>query len=82
MADNSNNMNSNVNQMQQEVKKGQAPDTVSRVDQASLHPGDRYAHVHFKDGAALRDDGTWKHGGRNLSREEKKWLDKWGWTHP
>ncbi|CAF3671521.1 unnamed protein product [Rotaria sp. Silwood1] len=68
--------------MQQEVNKGQAPRTVRRVDQASLNIGDSRAHVHFTDGSALKDDGTWKHGGRKLSREEKQWLQKHGWKIP
>jgi hypothetical protein len=81
MADN---LNSSVNRMQQEVNKGQAPSTVSRVDQASLNIGDNHAHVHFTDGSALKDNGTWKHkkDGRQLSREEKKWLEKHGWVLP
>ncbi len=79
MADN---LNPTVNRMQQEVNKGQAPRTVLRVDQASLNIGDNYAHVHFTDGNALNDQGRWKHGKRELSREEKKWLEKHGWTLP
>ncbi|CAF1031082.1 unnamed protein product [Rotaria sp. Silwood1] len=78
----SNNINPSVNKMQQEVNKGQAPRTVRRVDQASLNIGDSRAHVHFTDGSALKDDGTWKHGGRKLSREEKQWLQKHGWKIP
>ena len=76
------NLNSSVNRMQQEVNKGQAPRTIKRVDQASLNIGDNHAHVHFTDGNALKDDGTWKHGGRTLSREEKAWLEKHGWKLP
>lgn len=76
------NINSSVNRMQQEVRKGQAPKTVDRVDQASLNIGDNHAHVHFTDGHALKDNGTWKHNGRPLSREEKKWFEKHGWTLP
>ena len=77
MADN---LNSSVNRMQQEVNKGQAPRTVRRVDQASLNIGDNHAHVHFTDGNALKDNGTWKHGERKLSEGRKRmareaWLD-------
>jgi hypothetical protein len=79
MADN---INSSVNRMQQEVQKNQAPRSVRRVDQASLNIGDNHAHVHFTDGSALKDDGTWKHGKRKLTREEKKWLEKHGWKLP
>ena len=76
------NWNPAVNAMQQEVRKGQAPSTVDRVDQASLNIGDNHAHVHFTDKNALKDNGTWKHGERTLSREERKWLEKHGWKLP
>jgi len=78
----SDNKNASVNRMQQEVARGQAPRSVIRVDQASLRLGDQSAHVHFEGNHALKDDGTWKHGGRPLSREEKAWLTKHGWTLP
>ena len=75
--------NLNVNQMNQEIKKGTAPKSIIRIDQAyQSRPGDEYAHVHFVDGAALRDDGTWKHNPRTLTNAEKDWLRKWGWTLP
>jgi hypothetical protein len=76
------NWNPAVNKMNDKVKKGQAPKTVDRVDQASLNIGDNHAHVHFTDGHALKDDGTWKHGGRTLSGKEEAWLQKHGWTLP
>ncbi len=38
--------------------------------------------VHFKNGAALNYDGTWKHGHAILTKEQKKWLLKHGWTLP
>ena len=79
MADN---INPSVNRMQQQVKRGQAPRTIERVDQASLNIGDKHAHVHFTDGNALKDNGTWKHHGRTLSREEKAWLKGHGWKLP
>ncbi len=77
--------NLNVNQMNQEVKKGIAPKSIDRVDQAyQSRPGDSFAHVHFnnKDKSALRDDGTWKHGEKKLTIEEKEWLKKWNWSLP
>lgn len=75
--------NLNVNQMNQDIKKGLAPKTIDRVDQAhQSRPGDAYAHVHFKDGSALRDDRSWKHGAKTLTIAEKEWLNKWGWPLP
>ncbi|CAF1306295.1 unnamed protein product [Adineta ricciae] len=78
------NRNLNVNQMNQEISRGIAPKTIDRVDQAyQSRPGDSSAHVHFEGGKhALRDDGTWKHGGRKLSRAEKQWLQNWNWPLP
>jgi hypothetical protein len=77
-------MSSSVNQMNQEIKRGQAPSTIKRIDGASTNIGDSQDHVHFTDGKALKRDGTWKHGPpRPLSRDEKAWLgDKHGWTLP
>ena len=79
---NSDNRNANVNQMNQDVKKSNSPKTVRRVDQANLRLGDTSAHVHFTDGSALKDNGTWKHGERDLSRTEKDWLKKYDWKLP
>lgn len=39
-------------------------------------------HVHFSDGSALNYDGTWKHGGKNLTTKEIRWLEKFNWTLP
>ena len=39
-------------------------------------------HVHFKDDHALNHDGTWKHGGRNITNKERKWLEENGWGIP
>lgn len=67
--------------MQQQVVRNQAPKTIDRVDSAKP-PGDRFDHVHFKDGHALYNDGTWKHGGRALTNAEKTWLLANGWPIP
>lgn len=37
-------------------------------------------HVHFDDGAALNKDGSWKHGQRELTQEERNYLQENGWT--
>lgn len=71
---------SSAGKMQKEVEKGQAPKSVDRVDKGrGPHEQD---HTHFTDGHALNKDGTWKHGGRDLSKQEGKWLNKHGWSHP
>ncbi|CAF1167071.1 unnamed protein product [Rotaria sordida] len=72
-----------ANQMQRQVQCGYSPRTVDRVDQAYPTRGDPQDHIHFKDGRhVLNQDGTWKHDGRSLSREEKKWITENNWTLP
>jgi RHS repeat-associated protein len=68
------------NQMQKKVEAGQAPKSVDRVDSPRF-PHEK-PHVEFKDGNALNNDGTWKHGGRNLTNVEKEWLQNNGWQLP
>ncbi|CAF1314478.1 unnamed protein product [Adineta ricciae] len=71
------------NQMQKQVECGKAPKSIDRVDVGNPDQGDRLPHIHFKDGRhALYNDGTWKHGGRTLHREEIQWLNDNGWPLP
>ena len=69
--------------MQKQVEKGKAPDSVDRVDKG--RGSFEKDHVHFKGkngGSALNSDGTWKHGSKELTNAEKKWLQKNGWSLP
>ncbi|HEX5423467.1 MAG TPA: hypothetical protein VFW94_07955 [Candidatus Acidoferrales bacterium] len=66
--------------MQKQVERGQAPKSVDRVDSPRF-PNEK-PHVEFKDGNALNNDGTWKHGGRELTNAEEQWLESNGWTMP
>lgn len=68
------------NQMNQQVQRGQAPNTVDRVDSARF-PHEQ-PHIEFKDGNALNIDGTWKHGGRALTNAEADWISGNGWSLP
>jgi hypothetical protein len=68
------------NQMNQQAWKGQAPKSVDQVHSPRF-PYEK-PHVEFKDGNALNNDGTWKHGGRALTNVEKEWLTKNGWKLP
>jgi hypothetical protein len=69
------------NQMQKQVERGQAPKTVDRVD-PGLGPNEQ-DHIHFSDGNALNEDGTWKHGsGRPLTNAETGWIQGNGWNIP
>jgi hypothetical protein len=68
-----------ANQMNAEIRRGQAPPTVERVDTGKIL-GEQ-THVHLDDGSALNMDGTWKHGGRELSNAEIDWLTSHGWPN-
>ena len=68
------------NQMEQQRKRGQAPPSVIRVDRGKT--ANEKPHVHFGDGNAINNDGTWKHGGRQLTNKEKQWLKNNGWKTP
>lgn len=69
-----------VNQMNQQVQRGQAPRNVIRVDRGKVK-GEQ-DNVHFKGGHSLNRDGTWKHGGRDLTSTEGEWLVKGGFKTP
>jgi len=61
-----------ANQMQQQVKRGQSPKSVDRVDKGVPERYDRDDHIHFKNGAELYANGQWKHGEKELDRKEKE----------
>lgn len=66
--------------MDKQVKRGQAPKEVDRVDGPDVQGGK--PHVHFKDGTALNNDGTVhkkKNGIPRPSNKAKKWLRDNGW---
>jgi hypothetical protein len=71
---------SSAGRMQREVDRGQAPRSVRRVDRARAYR--EQDNVHFKSGDTLNRDGTWKHGGRDLTNGEKEWLSGHGWSLP
>ncbi len=68
------------NQLNDEIRRGLAPDGIERVDTPKV-PGEKF-HVHFDDGSALNVEGTWKHGSRLLNRAQREWLIENGWTLP
>jgi hypothetical protein len=74
------------NQMQRQVKTGNAPPGVKRVDTANPGTDDAQAHIHFNDWrSTLNQDGTWGHGdGSDASLTNKiiKWLVGNGWGVP
>ncbi len=59
--------------LQKEIERDQAPSSVDRADKG--RGSFEKDHVHLDDDEhALNHDGTWKHGGRELTNVEKKWL--------
>ncbi len=67
--------------LQKEVERDQAPDSVERVDKGRGRFEKDHVHLDGED-HALNYDGTWKHGGRQLTNWEKKWLLEHGWEVP
>ena len=70
------------NQMQKQVKSGQAPKGVDSVHGAHQLPHGK-PHVHFSDGTSLNMDGSVhdKKGGIPvLTNAIKIWLEKNGWN--
>jgi len=73
------------NQMQEQVKRGQAPKNVDRVDKPHVNAPNQQNHVHFKDGTALNMDGSISHeskGVPNITDTIFKWLVNNGWGVP
>jgi hypothetical protein len=68
-----------ANQMNQEVKRGQAPREVKRVDNAHP-PEDPQDHAHLEDGSRVRKDGTTNPEGANIPQSVIKWLRGHGWN--
>ncbi|MEA3028882.1 MAG: hypothetical protein QOG13_207 [Sphingomonadales bacterium] len=68
------------NQINEAVKRGQAPEGIGRVDVGKVK-GEQ-VHIVVNDGA-LNIDGTWKHVPRSgLTSAQRKWLAKNGWKLP
>jgi RHS repeat-associated core domain len=64
------------------IRKGRAPKDVKRVDIPKMDPvtglplHGQQPHIHFNDGRALNFDGTWKHGGGEITSKIAKWIQK------
>jgi hypothetical protein len=69
-----------MNQIQKQIERGQAPKTIKRAE--SDRRDYNTDHIHFTDGSALYKNGTWKHGGKQLTNKEKEWLESVGWELP
>ena len=75
---NRNNKQTSINQLQNQVVRGQAPKEVDRVDPAHIkNVPNQKPHVHFKDGTAINLDGTPSHESKgipSLSTSVLEWL--------
>ena len=79
------NKNCNVNQMNEQIRKGQAPRDVKRIDDANSSVKNSKVHAHFKNGTSLNMDGTIhdaKGGVPQVNRATREWLEKYGWKVP
>jgi hypothetical protein len=68
------------NQINQAIRRGQAPRGLVRVDTPRV-PHEQ-VHMTFDNGAALNIDGTWKHGSYNITRAQREYLEENGWVVP
>ncbi len=72
---------STVNQINNSIRKGNAPKSIERAYSPKVK-GEQ-EHIHFKDGTAVNKDGTLKHDpkgtGHALTNKEKKFLQDYGW---
>lgn len=76
-----------MNQFAKRVQQGKLPKLIIRVDKGNPNHGEKN-HVHFKGGAALNQDGTWKHTPKDgdfrriFTKEVKQTLLQYGWKLP
>ena len=72
-----------VNQANQDIRKGNAPDGLTRVDKGKVKGEQDHAHLNVdgKNGA-LNKDGTWKHGLTKVTNQIRQYLEEMGWTIP
>lgn len=71
-----------LNQINQKIKKGQAPNGLKRVDYDHVkNPDPNKAHAHFSDNSALNIDGTYRHADPSpwLTNSVKQFLRSYGW---
>ena len=76
------NSNCSVNQMKKQIKKGQAPKEIQRIDSPHTSIPNSKIHAHFKDGTSLNIDGTIhdaSHGIPKLTKQVSDWLIGKGW---
>lgn len=67
-------------QVNRDIQKGLAPKSMIRADVGRSYK--ERSHIHFKGGHALNQNGTWKHGGRPLTKSEREYIQRQGWRLP
>ena len=68
--------------MNKQIKKGQAPKEIQRIDSPHTSIPNSKIHAHFKDGTSLNIDGTIhdaSHGIPKLTKQVSDWLIGKGW---
>jgi len=69
------------NQMNQVIRKGNAPRGIVRVDIGKVKGEQTHAVFGRGSGApSFNIDGTWKHGFVDLTRDQRNWLIENGWS--
>ena len=74
---------SSPNKMQQEVRRGQAPKEIKRVDKP--HVEGQEPHIHFCNGTSCNRSGSTHDAHRgtpNPGNKAREWLEGHGWTPP
>ena len=72
-----------VNQMDQQIRAGQAPEGVYRADNAHVPTDQPHIHLGPNEGSpAVNIDGSWRHGPGDVSNAIAQWLTDNGWEVP
>ena len=79
--ENSENKNTPINQINEKIRRGQAPRSIDHAEHDHVPNTD---HIHFKDGRAIYRNGEYKHGPYNkrLTNAEKEFLKENGFKLP
>ena len=68
--------------MNKQIKRGQAPKEIKRIDSPKTSVPNSKIHAHFQDGTSLNIDGTIhdaSQGVPKLTKQVSTWLKKQGW---
>jgi len=72
-----------INQLNQIVRKKQAPRGIERFDKGTGTRNFPMNEVHFRDGSSLYQSGVWRHHhGHRLTNEQIEFLLRHGWRIP